>query len=38
MDQIQPEMVFPIENEKSEEYHWIVQIRIRLATIFNLKW
>ena len=31
------QMVFLVENEKSEHYHWILHIRIRLATKFQLK-
>ena len=38
LDQICPKQVYPIENEKNKQHHWIVRIRIRLATKFNLKW
>ena len=34
MDQICPKRVFPVENEKSEQHHWILHIRIRLGAIF----
>ena len=30
-------MVFPVENEKSEQHHWNLHIQIRLATKFQLK-
>ena len=34
MDQICPKRVFPLENKKSEQHHWILHIRIRLGAIF----
>ena len=33
--QIFPKRVFPDENKKSEQHHWILHIRIRLATKFQ---
>ena len=37
MDQICPKRVFPLKNKKSEQYHWILHIRISLATKFRLQ-
>ena len=37
LDQICPERPFLMENEKSEQHHWIPHIRISLATKFSLK-
>ena len=37
MDQICPKRVFRVKNEKIEQHHWILHIRISLATKFYLK-
>ena len=37
MDQICPKREFLDENEKSEQHHWILHIRTRPATKFQLK-
>ena len=34
MDEICPKSVFPVENEKSEQHHWITHIRIRQGAMF----
>ena len=34
MDEICQRRVFPVENEKNEQHHWITHIRIRPGAIF----
>ena len=36
LDQICAERVFPVEKEKSEQHHWTLHVRIRLAFKFHL--
>ena len=37
LDQICPSWAFPVKNEKSEQQHWILYIRISLGIKFHLK-
>ena len=37
MKQICPKTAFPVKNEKNEQHHWILHIRIRLGVKFHLK-
>ena len=37
MDQISSKLVFPVENEKSEQHHWTLRIRISLSINFHRK-
>ena len=37
MNQICPKRVFPLENKKSEQHHWILHIWISLGIKFHLK-
>ena len=37
LDQICPKRAFPVENEKSEQHHLILRIRISVGIKFHLK-